>query len=615
MRGKWLGLALVVVMVFSSVAFAGVKNPGTIIEVTIGGPATMDPHWSYDTASGEVIYNLYDNLINYKGSSLKEFEPMIATKVPSKENGLIKDGGLTYIFPIRKGVKFHNGDILTPEDVAYSFRRALIFDRSGGPVWMLCEPLLGVDSIEELAVKVAGVKKYSDMFTTDKNGKKVLKPQYKKAMMKVVTDYVNKAVEVRGDTVIFHLAQPYAPFLSILAHSGSWGSIIDKKWAIAQGAWDGKADTWWKYHDPDRAKDPLYAKENGTGPFVLKKWIKSQAVILERFDDYWRGPAKIKRVVIKYVDEWTTRKLMLQKGDADIVYVPPANLKEVERMKGVRVIKGLPGLMNVVSMWPWTINAKGNPYIGSGKLDGNGIPPNFFSDVHVRRAFSYLFPYELFIKKALNGLAIRNPGPLVKGLLGYSDDPSLFYHFSLKKAKEEFKKAWGGKVWEKGFKFKIFYNSGNDTRKMACDMIATYAKMINPKFKIEPVGVQWSAYLELYRTEKMPIFTIGWLADYPDPHNFIPTYMGSTGAYSASFGKAYTEFAKKNVDPLIKQAIKETDPKKRAALYKKLVKIAHDYAISLYLYQNIVFHVERTWVKGWYYNAIRPGQDFYTLSK
>ncbi|PIY32206.1 MAG: peptide ABC transporter substrate-binding protein, partial [Candidatus Infernicultor aquiphilus] len=137
-----MGLLLALIMLFASFSFAEVKNPDTMILATIGGPESMDPHWAYDTASGEVIYNCYDNLINYKGESTSEFVPMLATEVPTVENGLIKDDGLTYIFTIRKDVKFHNGDILTPEDVAYSIKRALIFDRAGGPVWMLFEPLL-----------------------------------------------------------------------------------------------------------------------------------------------------------------------------------------------------------------------------------------------------------------------------------------------------------------------------------------------------------------------------------------------------------------------------------------------------------------------------------------
>lgn len=607
-------LVLALVMVFTSFSFTEVKNPDSIIVVTIGGPATIDPHWSYDTASGEVIYNLYDNLINYKGESTSEFLPMLSTKVPSVENGLIKDDGLTYIFSIREGVKFHNGDVLTPEDVVYSIKRGLVFDRAAGPMWMLFEPLLAVFSIEEIAVEVAGVENYSDLFENgDPRGE--LKPNYKNAMVKVITDYVDKVVEIDGNNVIFHLAQPYGPFLNILAHSGGWAAIINKKWAIEQGAWDGKADTWWKYHDPENEKDPLYKIENGTGPFVLKKWVPEEIVMFERFDDYWQGPAKIKNAQIKSVNEWTTRKLMLQAGDADIAYVPIQYLSVVKGLEGVRIIENLPSLSNVVSMWPWTINAEGNTYIGSGKLDGKGIPPDFFSDVHVRRGFSYLFPYKIFITKIAKGQAIRNPGPIIKGILGFSDDPSLFYEFSLLKAKAEFEQAWDGQLWEKGFEFSIFYNEGNDTRKAISDMLATYANMINPKFKITSVGVQWSAYLKAFLTEKLPIFTIGWLADYPDPHNWAPVYMGSKGDYSSMFGEAYRKFARENVDPLLEKALKETDLEKRAALYKELTQIAHDQAISLYVYQPIGHHVERTWVQGWYYNPIRPGVDFYSLSK
>ena len=612
-----IALLCLTLMLFASFSFAEVKNPDTIIYATIGGPATIDPHWSYDSASGEVIYQIYDNLINYKGESTSEFVPMLATEVPTAENGLIKDDGLTYIFPIRKDVKFHNGDILIPEDVVYSIKRALIFDRSGGPVWMFCEPLLGVYSIEDKAVEITGVENYSDLFEGgDPRGE--LKSEYKEAMIKVFTDYVDKTVEVDGDNVVFHLAQAYAPFLSILSHSGSWASIIDKKWAIAQGAWDGKADTWWKYHDPENEKDPLYAIENGTGPFVLKKWVPEEIILLERFDDYWRGPANIKNVQIKYISEYTTRKLMLQTGDADIVYIPVQYLSEVEGIEGVTVTKNLPQLSNVASMFPWTIDAE-SPYIGSGKLDGKGIPPDFFSDIHVRKGFSYLFPYNIFITKVMKGLAIRNPGPIVKGLLAYTDDPSLFYEFSLLNAVDEFKLAWDGELWEKGCEFNIFYNEGNDVRKAAVDMLSTYAKMINPKFNITPVGVQWSAYLKGFLTEKLPIFTIGWGADYPDPHNFAPVYMGSRGDFSSFFGEAYREFARENVDPLLEKGLKETDPVKRVEIYKELTKIAHDQAISLYIYQPGGNHVQRNWIKGWYFNPMIPGEpagaDFYSLTK
>jgi len=87
---------------------------------------------------------------------------------------------------------------------------------------------------------------------------------------------------------------------------------------------------------------------------MMTRWVPEETIMLERFDDYWRGPAKLKEVVFQYVNEWTTRKLMLQKGDADIVYVPVTNINEVKEMEGVEVTQGLPTLSNVVSIMPGT---------------------------------------------------------------------------------------------------------------------------------------------------------------------------------------------------------------------------------------------------------------------
>ncbi|MEM1531540.1 MAG: ABC transporter substrate-binding protein, partial [Nitrososphaerota archaeon] len=111
-----------------------IKNPDTIIEATIGEPETLDPAWAYDTASGEVIFNIYETLIFFDREKLDQFIPLIAKEVPSVENGLIKDNGLTIIFPIRDGIKTHDGGMITPEDVEYSFERAMIQERDGGPV-------------------------------------------------------------------------------------------------------------------------------------------------------------------------------------------------------------------------------------------------------------------------------------------------------------------------------------------------------------------------------------------------------------------------------------------------------------------------------------------------
>ena len=117
-----------------------VKNPDTFIEETIGDPQTLDPAAAYDTTSSSYIELVYNTLVNYHQTSTTQFDPGLADK------WTVSADGKTYRFHIRQGVKFSNGDVLTPDDVKYSFERGMVQDYSGGPQWLVFFPLFGVNS-------------------------------------------------------------------------------------------------------------------------------------------------------------------------------------------------------------------------------------------------------------------------------------------------------------------------------------------------------------------------------------------------------------------------------------------------------------------------------------
>ena len=563
-----------------------IKNPDTIIVATIGEPETLDPAWAYDTASGEVIFNIYNTLIFFDREHVDKFVPMIAEKVPSVENGLVKDGGKTIIFPIRKGIKTHDGGEITPEDVEYSFERAMIQERDGGPVWMLLEPLLGVESLSELG-------DLSDPEDAQRIG-----------------EMIDAAVEVEGDNVVFHLAKPFPLTTFLQIWSQTWASIVDKECAIKHGAWPGNKDNWVevfkKYHNPETPE--LQEADCGSGPFMLEKWEHGKQISLIRFDDYFQGPAKIKRAIIKKVDEWSTRKLMFLKGDADIIYVPTQYAQELEGAPNIRVYKNLPTLAVTALFFTFEIDPE-SPYIGSGKLDGHGIPPDFFKDINVRKAFAYAFDWDTYIKEVWQGEAEHIPGPIPRGLPYFNPDQPK-YEFNLTKAEEYFKKAWNGTVWEKGFYLEILYNVGNVQRKTAAEILKENIEKINPKFKIYVRGVEWPTYLRAMVKGQLPCFIIGWLADYPDPHNFVHPFMHSKGTFAA-----WQHYKNPKVDELIDKGIRTSDPEQRKQIYYELQKIYYEDVPSVVLYQPLGRHYERDWIQGWYYNPIYPGIYFYALSK
>ncbi len=57
------------------------------------------------------------------------------------------------------------------------------------------------------------------------------------------------------------------------------------------------------------------------------------------------------------------------------------------------------------------------------------------------------------------------------------------------------------------------------------------------------------------------------------------------------------------------------DPARRKAIYRQLTKIAYDDVPGIFAAQPTAFFVMRSWVHGWYYNAILPGVDYYPLYK
>ena len=585
---RQVGGLVVLILALSLVGLTGtaqgqaVKNPDTLTVVRFGDPESLDPAYEYDTASGEiVVWGLYESLIFFNGGSTGTFVPMLATEVPSVANGGISRDGKTYTFKIRPNVKFHDGTTtMTADDFKYSLLRFMFMDRDGGPSWLLLAPILGVEG------------------TRDDKG----------TLNAALFNQANQAIKASGNTLSITLKEPFAPFLSIMAQ---WSLAVNKKWAIAQGDWNGTAAGLAKLNNPAKPEDTtLFSKANGTGPFKLVQWDRqTRQVILERNTSYWRAPAKLARLIYRVVEDFGPRRLMLQQGDADIIDVNRPEQTQVEGLTGVRIVDDLPRLaVTSVFMNLKIDTAGGNPDVGSGRLDGNGVPADFFADINVRRGVAYAYDYAVAIRDCNRGKAINNKGPIPTGMFGYNPNQT-WYTTDRNRAESAFREARGGQVWANGFKFTVLFNSGNTTRQCMAQVMKSNLEALNPKFKVDVRGVTWAQYLALYRQSKLPMWIIGWAADFPDPDNFVSPFMHSTGTYSSAQG-----YNNPQVDKLILQARSESDPAKRRAIYFELDKIAFEDATTLHLQPSALF-VSRSWVRGWYNNPAFFGPYIYPMSK
>ncbi len=603
-------------------------DPNTYVGMTFGDFDTLDPNLAYDTASSHVIDNVMESLIWYNYKDGTTYVPVLATEVPSVENGLISEDGLTYTFNIREGVTYHNGSALEPHDVAYTFQRGLLQSDPNGPQWLLIEPLLGIGLFD--------VTELIDPEGTLAGDPEALLGADPDAMI-AACETVKAAVVADDDagTVTFNLAQPWAPFLSTMA--GTWGNIIDMEWAVEQGAWDGSCETWQDHYAPGAENSPLSTVINGTGPFMLESSVPGEEWSLVRNDNYWlteplweggpTGPAALERVVMQLVDEWGTRFAALQAGDADWVAVPADSETQVDPLvaqtcdwvtdectptgnEGGFLVKYdfLPSVSRTDVFLNFNVAAD-SPYIGSGQLDGNGIPPDFFNDINVRKAMNHCFDYETFIAEVQNGKGIRNNGPIIRDMLGYNEDGE-YYQYDPELCAEELATAHGGVLPETGFRFQIAFNTGNTTRQTAAAIFQSELAAINPLYQVEIVGIPWPTFLRSFRSGQLPVAISGWIEDIHDPHNWAQPFTIGTYAGRQNMPEDLLNQFKELVDA----GVAATDPAEREQIYFQLQELHHNEAPQVTLSQQTGFRFQQPWVKGWYNRVGAFNPFYYTIS-
>lgn len=208
----------------------------------------------------EVPFNIFDRLVDVEvdADGNSKIVPSLA------ESWDISDDGLEYTFHLRQGVKFHNGNDFTAEDVAYTFHRMLTVE--GGVNTEFIDQIKGADEL------LAGE-------TDTLEG------------VEVVDDYTIKVT----------LKEPFAGFLASISSPGV--SIYDSEATEAAGDQFGM--------------DP--AVTVGTGPFEFASWSFNNQLVLTRNEDYWKGASGLPGVVIKIIPDTETQSMMFESGELDIL--------------------------------------------------------------------------------------------------------------------------------------------------------------------------------------------------------------------------------------------------------------------------------------------------------
>jgi len=523
---------------FAIVRYRGVvPSPGVITELvnSPGGPVTFDPLIAYDTTSFEVVVNTQGTLIFYSANSTTTWFPYLASDIPTVANGGITGNFTTYSFHLRPDVAFSNGDPITAFDVWYTTIRSMLFQggRPGTADWIISQYLIPrtAPPFFQPFIRIVNATNKAAAFT---------------AIMQAVT-YDNAT-----DTVTFHLVNPTPPSLFFTAVSDPLGmGILDAAWLQSVDAGiTFTPDGFLAYQD--QAKEGTYNTlvqfhPVASGPFQINTYVPSTAVVLTpnpHFPGIANIPKQNNTIIIEWVSSPAVAYQLYVSGQGDIVtLLPPPYYKALQPLvtAGQTQIYGpFPSITEFFDVFNVNITTS---LIASDIGPGYSIPADYFANPLVRQAFAYAFNYTNYVDNILGnkkyGFNFGSPycGVIVKGLPYYVPPTSLSGcpTYDLAKAKSL---LYQSGMYNVSVNFPFVVPTGDTTDFTAAIVLGQALASIDPNIVMSPVFLDFDTIIGLSvpGANPMPIYFLGWIADYPYPSDYTDAMYLEGGTYPGPNG-------------------------------------------------------------------------------
>jgi ABC-type transport system substrate-binding protein len=321
-----------------------------------------------------------------------------------------------------------------------------------------------------------------------------------------------------------------------------------------------------------------FREPNGTGPFRLAEYVPGENLVLAKNENYHLGPPHLEKV--RFILSGGTSMLMYENDEIHITGVGLADLD--------RVLDPASPLHAQLQKAPPRFSTD---YIGMNVKE----PP--FDDPKVRQALNYAIDKRLIASEVLAGMVVPADGILPKDFPAYN--PNLRgYAYDPEKAKQLLKQSKYGDDMSK-FPRIILTTAGSFGSSVGLDM-EVILEMWKQNLGIE-VNIQqteFATYLQDLNKRRFQMFQIGWIADYPDPENFLDLLF-----YSKSTNN-HTGYSNPEVDGLLEKARVEADQTSRFRLYQQAEQL---------------IMADAPWVPLWYsgeqYVLIKPNVKNYYLTQ
>jgi len=299
-----------------------------------------------------------------------------------------------------------------------------------------------------------------------------------------------------------------------------------------------------------------WREPNGTGPFKLKEWKEEQWLILERSQIYYGEPAKLEQVVYLLSGVPMT---LYETGQIDVVSVYLAYIDRVRDETG-----------------PFYPELAVTPELSLYYIGFNTAQPPF-DDVNVRRAFCHAVDKERIAKVILRDMINEADGILPPGMPGYNEALEGL-DYDVEKAIELIAASRYGDVSNLPPITLTVEGYGNSIPSYLGAIIQEWQQNLGVEVSVRQL--EPGNFLYNPKQEKDEMFELGWVADYPDPHNFLDILF-----YTGSENNIF-EYSNPSLDASLDQAAIEQDGSLRLAMYQQAEQLVVDEAPCLPLFHG-----------------------------
>ncbi len=500
---------------------------------TLEGPSDLDPIHSWDSGSNDVIEQVCEGLYQYNLSDPDlGIIPMLAS-----DYGTWNSAATQLTIPLRQGVYFHDGTIFNAFAVQWTFERINYFINASGMPWILNETVSKIHSLYEFP-----------------NGTTILDP-------------INPVTVNSEYSVTINLRGPYAILESLLCYVTAFmlSPASAPKFELV---------------------DTAYERIVGTGPFRYLYYNKDTEVKLERFDDYWGGPAFFEDVTFAVIDDATTRNNAMLAHTIDYL------------------IGSMSSLFPTFDDDPTITHRAGGRALSYYYLGMNNKKIN----QTWRQAISYGLNYTYITEELQDGTVYRSNGPLAPDFPGY--DPNIqAATYNLTKAREIVVSmgfgdmGWSDAQWQAAnFKsWNYTYNIGNDFREDLLILLQDNLDLIG----ITVIDMGWSWGWPWWPPRPtidwtlQDFYWLGWGPDYLSPFNMIAPIFSNKSASNN------VQYQNHDVEMWLDQVLEEPNAAARKELYSQIlhqiVEVDMPHAFGYHPYQHSVHSAD---IRGVPYNAM-----------